>query len=275
MFFASVLCAQVLWLKQQLCDLGVHLKEIPILCDNTSTISLAKNPVQHTRTKHIDVRHHFIRDHVQKKDVKVMFIPTHLQLADIFTKPLAKRTICVHRRELGMRTWRPNDLQPQDSQSSDPQEPQTDHTKISQRPPVVKSFPKRFKHGIDKQIPGIPITQATPITTNQDEYLKESFNRRHTTSKGQRMIHKSRKTTTSQTSSQAQSSSHDQQHSVPQVFRENPALFEIYNHSSIPKGFSSEDVTHMVRMPYDSKKTMRLRVFALRVCQSRCFKRGM
>ncbi|KAI9120220.1 hypothetical protein K1719_008868 [Acacia pycnantha] len=105
---ASSCCAQVLWLKQQLCDLGVHLKEIPILCDNTSTISLAKNPVQHTRTKHIDVRHHFIRDHVQKKDVKVMFIPTHLQLADIFTKPLAKEQFVFIRRELGM--VNPNEL---------------------------------------------------------------------------------------------------------------------------------------------------------------------
>ncbi|KAI9112576.1 hypothetical protein K1719_016499 [Acacia pycnantha] len=104
----SSCCAQVLWLRQQLSDLGIHLKEIPILCDNISTISLAKNPVQHTRTKHIDVRHHFIRDHVQKKDIKVMFIPTHLQLADIFTKPLAKEQFNFIRRELGM--VNPNEL---------------------------------------------------------------------------------------------------------------------------------------------------------------------
>ena len=71
-------CSQVIWLKQQLQDLGIYLKEIPILCDNTSTISLGKNPVHHSRTKHIDVRYHFIRDHVQKKNVKMMFIPTHL-----------------------------------------------------------------------------------------------------------------------------------------------------------------------------------------------------
>ncbi|KAI9090147.1 hypothetical protein K1719_028843 [Acacia pycnantha] len=55
---ASSCCAQVLWLKLQLQDLGIQLKEISILCDNTSTISLAKNQVQHTKTKHIDVRHH-------------------------------------------------------------------------------------------------------------------------------------------------------------------------------------------------------------------------
>ena len=88
--------------------MGIHLKKIPIYCDNTSTISLAKNPVQHTKTKHIDVRHHFIIDHVQKKDVKVLFIPTHLQLADIFTKSLAKDQFLYIRRELGM--VNPNEL---------------------------------------------------------------------------------------------------------------------------------------------------------------------
>ena len=101
-------CAQVLWLKHQLKDLGMEFPEVPILCDNTSTISLAKNPVHHSRTKHIDVRHHFIRDHVQKKDVKVEFIPTHLQLADIFTKPLGDEQFMYIRRELGM--VNPNEL---------------------------------------------------------------------------------------------------------------------------------------------------------------------
>ena len=55
--------AQVLWLKQQLLDLGLPVGTIPILCDNTSAICITKNPAQHSRTKHIDIRHHFIRDH--------------------------------------------------------------------------------------------------------------------------------------------------------------------------------------------------------------------
>ena len=86
----------------------MNFSEAPILCDNTSTISLAKNPVHHSRTKHIDVRHHFLRDHVQKKDVKVEFIPTHQQLADIFTKPLGNEQFSFIRRELGM--VNPNEL---------------------------------------------------------------------------------------------------------------------------------------------------------------------
>ena len=80
----------------------MEFSEIPILCDNTSTISLAKNPVHHQRTKHIDVRHHFLRDHVQKKDIKVDSVPTYLQLADILTIPIAVEQFGFIRRELGM-----------------------------------------------------------------------------------------------------------------------------------------------------------------------------
>jgi hypothetical protein len=59
-----------------------------IHCDNTSAMNISKNPVQHSRTKHIDIRHHFIRDLVESREVALMFIPTENQLADILTKPL-------------------------------------------------------------------------------------------------------------------------------------------------------------------------------------------
>jgi len=59
-------CAQLLWIMQHLRDLGNDLKAVPIKCDNKSAINITKNPVQHLRTKHIEVRHHFIRDHVEK-----------------------------------------------------------------------------------------------------------------------------------------------------------------------------------------------------------------
>lgn len=95
-------CAQVLWLKQQLHDFGLNLGCIPLRCDNTSAINLTKNPVMHSRTKHIDIRHHFLRDHVLKGDVQVTFVDTHSQLADIFTKPLAKEQFYKIRRELGI-----------------------------------------------------------------------------------------------------------------------------------------------------------------------------
>ena len=61
---ANLCCSQVLWQKQQLLDYGIKLDHIPIKCDNTSAINLSKNLIQHLRTKHIDIRHHFLRDHI-------------------------------------------------------------------------------------------------------------------------------------------------------------------------------------------------------------------
>jgi hypothetical protein len=95
-------CAQLLWIKQQLEDFKLYYDHIPILCDNTSAINLTKNPIQHSRTKHIEIRHHFIRDHVQKGDVVLDFINTDKQLADIFTKPLNEDQFNFICRELGM-----------------------------------------------------------------------------------------------------------------------------------------------------------------------------
>jgi hypothetical protein len=69
-------------------DFGVIFERVPLLCDNTSTISVAKNPVFHKRMKHLEVRHHFLRDHVEKIDIKMRYINTERQLTDNFTKPL-------------------------------------------------------------------------------------------------------------------------------------------------------------------------------------------
>jgi len=55
-------------MRQQLSDYGLKLDHIPICCDNTSAINLSKNPILHSRTKHIEIRHHFLQDHVQKED---------------------------------------------------------------------------------------------------------------------------------------------------------------------------------------------------------------
>jgi hypothetical protein len=65
---------------------------VPLLCDNESAIKLTNNPVQHARTKHIDVRHHFIRDHQQKGNISIESMGTEYQLADIFTKPFDEKS---------------------------------------------------------------------------------------------------------------------------------------------------------------------------------------
>ncbi|GAV60250.1 LOW QUALITY PROTEIN: hypothetical protein CFOL_v3_03781 [Cephalotus follicularis] len=81
-------CAQVMWMKQQLLDYGFSFDKVPIMCDNTSAICLGKNLVHHSRTKHIDIRYHFIKDHIEKCDIELVFVPTQDQITDIFTKPL-------------------------------------------------------------------------------------------------------------------------------------------------------------------------------------------
>jgi len=95
-------CAQLLWIKQQLEDFGVLTDTIPLICDNTSAMNMAKNHVQHKRTKHIDVRHHFLRDNVEKQNVVIKLCKTEDQLTDIFTKPLSKDYFIKNRLRLGM-----------------------------------------------------------------------------------------------------------------------------------------------------------------------------
>ena len=92
----------MLWIKQQLEDYGVSQTKISIKCDNTSAINFSKNLIQHSRTKHIEIRHHFIRDHVQNEDIILEFVSTEDQLAGIFTKPLNVDRFERIRGELGL-----------------------------------------------------------------------------------------------------------------------------------------------------------------------------
>jgi len=95
-------CSQILWTKQQLLDYDLKLGCVSIKCDNTSAINLTKNQVLHSRTKHIEIHHHFLKDHVEKKDVTFEYINTKSQLADIFTKHLPSESFLKIRRELGI-----------------------------------------------------------------------------------------------------------------------------------------------------------------------------
>jgi hypothetical protein len=95
-------CVQLLWMRQTLRDYGYKLSKVPLLCDNESAIRIADNPVDHSRTKHIDIRHHFLRDHQQRGDIEIAYINTKEQLADIFTKPLDEKTFCKLRNELNI-----------------------------------------------------------------------------------------------------------------------------------------------------------------------------
>ena len=85
-----------------LLDYGVELDRIPLLCDNESDVKIANNLVQHSRTKHINIRHHFLRDHVARNDISLCGVRFEDQWADIFTKPLDDSTFCRLRSELNV-----------------------------------------------------------------------------------------------------------------------------------------------------------------------------
>ena len=89
-------------MKHQLQDYGFSYTKVPIYCDNQSAIAMTGNPVQHSLTKHISIRYHFITEHVQQKEIEIHFIPTDQQLVDIFTKPLPEAVFVKLVNELGM-----------------------------------------------------------------------------------------------------------------------------------------------------------------------------
>jgi hypothetical protein len=89
-------------MRQTLRNFGYSLSKVPLLCDNESAIRLADNHVEHSRTKHIDIRLHFLRDHQQRGDIDIYHISTENQLADIFTKPLDEKRFCRLHCELNV-----------------------------------------------------------------------------------------------------------------------------------------------------------------------------
>ncbi|GJS85588.1 retrovirus-related pol polyprotein from transposon TNT 1-94 [Tanacetum coccineum] len=107
----SVCCAQVLWMRTQLTDYGFHFNKIPIYCDSKSAIAISCNPVQHSRTKHIAVRYHFIKEHVERGTIELYFVKTDYQLADLFTKALPVDRFNYLVRRLGMRSLSPKELE--------------------------------------------------------------------------------------------------------------------------------------------------------------------
>ncbi|GJX98016.1 retrovirus-related pol polyprotein from transposon TNT 1-94 [Tanacetum coccineum] len=103
-------CAQVLWMRSQLTDYGLGFNKIPMYCDNKSAIALCCNNVQHSRSKHIDIRFHFIKEQVENGVVELYFVNTEYQLADIFTKALCRERIEFLINKLGMRSFTPETL---------------------------------------------------------------------------------------------------------------------------------------------------------------------
>nr|GEY10654.1 putative reverse transcriptase domain-containing protein [Tanacetum cinerariifolium] len=97
-------------MRSQLTDNGLGFKKITMYCDNKSAIALCCNNVQHSRIKNIDIRHHFIKEHVENGVIELYFVNTEYQLADLFTKALGRERIYFLINKLGMRSFKPETL---------------------------------------------------------------------------------------------------------------------------------------------------------------------
>ena len=94
--------SQLFWMKMFLSDYGISQDTMVVYCDNSSSIDISKNLVQHSKTKNIEIRYHFIRDLVERKIVVFEYIPTERQNVDIFTKPLDKSKFETLRQVIGV-----------------------------------------------------------------------------------------------------------------------------------------------------------------------------
>nr|GEU76001.1 putative ribonuclease H-like domain-containing protein [Tanacetum cinerariifolium] len=114
----SACCAQILWMRTLLTYYGFHFNKIPMYCDSKATIAISYNPVQHSRTKHIDVRYHFIKENVEKGIVELFFVGTEYQLANLFTKALPEERFKYLVRRPGMRCLTPEELEVLENESA-------------------------------------------------------------------------------------------------------------------------------------------------------------
>jgi hypothetical protein len=99
---AGSCCTQILYLKQSFMDYNIKLGSVPLLCDNESAVKIAKNLALHSRTKHIDIHHHFLREREANEDIALQNVRSKEQLAHIFIKPLNERIFVRLRNELNV-----------------------------------------------------------------------------------------------------------------------------------------------------------------------------
>lgn len=100
---ASEAASEAVWIRRILEDLGFKQQEPTVIfCDNNSAINLSKNPVMHSRSKHIELKYHYIRDMVIKKQLSLKYCSTHNQAADVLTKALAKDKFIFFRHKMGV-----------------------------------------------------------------------------------------------------------------------------------------------------------------------------
>ncbi|GJR29499.1 hypothetical protein Tco_1105731 [Tanacetum coccineum] len=107
----SASCTQVMWIRTQLQDYGFNYNKIPLYCDSQSAIAISCNPVQHSHTKYIHTRYHFIKEQVENGIIELYFVRTEYQLADMLTKALPEDRFQYLVRQIGMRCLTPAELE--------------------------------------------------------------------------------------------------------------------------------------------------------------------
>ncbi|GJS58942.1 retrovirus-related pol polyprotein from transposon TNT 1-94 [Tanacetum coccineum] len=109
-FAVAKIQGKILWMRSQLTNYGFDYNKIPLYCGSQSAIVLSCNSVQHTKTKHIPVKYHFIKEQVENEIVELYFVKTAYQLADIFTKALARERFEFLVKRQGMQSITPEEL---------------------------------------------------------------------------------------------------------------------------------------------------------------------
>ncbi|GJV19412.1 retrovirus-related pol polyprotein from transposon TNT 1-94 [Tanacetum coccineum] len=170
----SACSAQVIWMRTQLLDYGYKYNQTPMYYDSKSAIAISCNPVQHSKTKHIDIRYHFIKEHVEKGTVEIYFVGTEYQLADLFTKALPKERFeyLVHRIVLIMAQQQhaaevhPEELCPPNKRYDLMDANKKVDLEHVQCPPeskilmnIIKNYPLRFSIAASSSIPWIYMAQ--------------------------------------------------------------------------------------------------------------------
>ncbi|GJX87261.1 putative reverse transcriptase domain-containing protein [Tanacetum coccineum] len=186
----SASCAQVMWMRTQLQDYGFNYNKIPLYCDSQSAIAISCNPVQHSRTKHIHTRYHFIKEQVENGIIELYFVRTEYQLADMFTKALPEDRFkyLVRRIAIQQSSYYPKYLEmvaentkktPQESASVQPATKHAPPKKTTTTTPVKQSKPapaptkKPSKHKLPQKIrKGKPTFQ---LVDEDDEAQQESI----------------------------------------------------------------------------------------------------
>ncbi|GJT48698.1 retrovirus-related pol polyprotein from transposon TNT 1-94 [Tanacetum coccineum] len=170
----SACCAQVIWMRTQLLDYGYKYNRIPMYCDSKSAIAISCNPVQHSKTKHIDIRYHFIKEHVEKGTVEIYFVGTEYQLADLFTKALPKerfeylvhRIVIIMAQQQHVAEVHPDELCPPNKRYDLMDANKKVDLEHVQCPPkskiltnIIKNHPLRFSIAASSSIPWIYMAQ--------------------------------------------------------------------------------------------------------------------